>query len=201
MPRLKPEEYRAWKVGGRTVGYVRSGVYYIDRTVAGRRVRASTGCVTREAAADEYRRFELNPAAFVSRGLRKAVGPTDPARVEQLRLNHLARSYRLAPTDYDRLLVEQEGVCAICARVPGRLEVDHDHGTGAIRGLLCGPCNRGIGALGDSPALLRAAADYLETRRTASTQPLVPNEAGGPKQPEPPTASPDFTWTRPGSNR
>ncbi len=58
------------------------------------------------------------------------------------------------------------GRCAICG-VPaaeadeGVLEVDHCHDTGVVRGLLCGPCNRGIGNLGDSPELLRKATDYL----------------------------------------
>lgn len=44
--------------------------------------------------------------------------------------------------------------CPIC--------VDHDHTTGKVRGLLCHGCNHGIGSLKDDPAMLRAAADYLE---------------------------------------
>jgi hypothetical protein len=42
------------------------------------------------------------------------------------------------------------------------LAVDHSHETGAFRGLLCHSCNRAIGLLGDDPARLRAAAEYLE---------------------------------------
>ncbi|MGK2948022.1 MAG: endonuclease domain-containing protein, partial [Acidimicrobiales bacterium] len=41
------------------------------------------------------------------------------------------------------------------------LVVDHDHRTGAVRGLLCGPCNRAIGLLRDSPVVCRLAAEYL----------------------------------------
>jgi hypothetical protein len=58
----------------------------------------------------------------------------------------------------------QGGVCAIC-RQPRRyrLDVDHDHKTGMVRGLTCRLCNRRIlpGAK-DNPEVLRNAASYLE---------------------------------------
>jgi hypothetical protein len=75
--------------------------------------------------------------------------------------------------DYDRMMVEQNGVCAICrkpesAKGPSGqiklLAIDHDHVTNRVRGLLCQKCNHGIGQLKDDPLLLRAAADYLEKR-------------------------------------
>jgi len=40
--------------------------------------------------------------------------------------------------------------------------VDHDHKTKKVRGLLCFGCNTGIGCLRDNPSRLRSAADYLE---------------------------------------
>jgi hypothetical protein len=43
--------------------------------------------------------------------------------------------------------------------------LDHDHATGKFRGWLCMHCNHGLGKMLDSPALLRAAATYLETTR------------------------------------
>ena len=67
--------------------------------------------------------------------------------------------------DYQRLLTAQGGVCAICGRPPReggrRLDVDHDHRTGAVRGLLDHRCNRGLGYFGDDPRRLEAAARYL----------------------------------------
>ncbi len=61
------------------------------------------------------------------------------------------------------MLAAQGGVCAICKTPPNgvRLSVDHDHKTAAVRGLLCAPCNTGIGMLRDSPMLLAMAEEYL----------------------------------------
>lgn len=54
--------------------------------------------------------------------------------------------------------------CEACGRfgVEGRrLALDHDHKTGEFRGWLCGPCNRGLGLLGDSIAGVEALHAYL----------------------------------------
>lgn len=65
--------------------------------------------------------------------------------------------------DLRELYHKQGGRCAICQR-KRKLDIDHDHDTDEVRGLLCGPCNRGVGLLGDTPDMLRAAARYLEGR-------------------------------------
>jgi hypothetical protein len=76
-----------------------------------------------------------------------------------------AKRYGITPDEYTRLFAEQNGVCAICRRPCKRygdvLPVDHDHGTGRIRGLLCENCNHGLGKFKDDPDLLIAAAAYL----------------------------------------
>lgn len=60
------------------------------------------------------------------------------------------------------MLAAQDGVCAICKQTPeGQWNIDHCHDTGAVRGLLCSPCNIGIGQLGDDPERVRAALEYL----------------------------------------
>lgn len=67
---------------------------------------------------------------------------------------------------YDAKFKEQKGTCAVCGvKVLGKnLDADHEHVEPPIpRGLLCNNCNRGIGHLKDSPALLRKAADYIES--------------------------------------
>lgn len=66
----------------------------------------------------------------------------------------------------DAMVRAQSGRCAVCTDpfVGGTFAVDHCHTTGEVRGLLCNNCNNGLGRFLDSPALLRAAAEYLETR-------------------------------------
>lgn len=77
------------------------------------------------------------------------------------------KQYGLTEAKFDELLAEQNGGCAVCGSETsnGRgehLHVDHDHETGVVRGILCHDCNTGLGKFKDNPALLRAAADYLE---------------------------------------
>lgn len=57
----------------------------------------------------------------------------------------------------------KNGLCEICARV-GPLDMDHCHETGMPRGWLCRRCNMGIGQLGESPAVLQKAIEYLQAR-------------------------------------
>ena len=74
---------------------------------------------------------------------------------------HLMRRYGIGADEFDELVRKQGGVCAICGR-PDPEHVDHDHDTGAVRGILCFNCNGGLGQFRDSVDALRAAADYLE---------------------------------------
>lgn len=90
--------------------------------------------------------------------------------------------YGVTPEGYRDLYVAQHGCCYICRKAVGknpddpkgkggrRLGIDHNHTTGAVRGLLCtggGPgskvpsCNWIIGVL--TPEALRRAVEYVET--------------------------------------
>jgi len=88
--------------------------------------------------------------------------------------NYNLGRYGITTAEYDAILVSQGGGCACCGakanRNGKRLFVDHDHKTGAVRGVLCHKCNAGIGALGDDLAGLRRAVAYL--KRTAQPAPV-----------------------------
>lgn len=73
--------------------------------------------------------------------------------------------YGVTPEQWQAAWDAQGGRCAICRRglVPGKgTHADHDHVTGRFRGILDDDCNLGLGKFRDDPALLRAAAAYLE---------------------------------------
>jgi recombination endonuclease VII len=76
--------------------------------------------------------------------------------------------FGLSAGEYDRMLLSQEGVCAICQEPPGchPLHVDHCHATGRVRGLLCRGCNHGLGNFKDDIMRLAKAMKYLTTERT-----------------------------------
>lgn len=84
---------------------------------------------------------------------------------ERVRARDLAK-YGLTPAEYDRILATQGGGCACCGSKKNksgrRMFVDHDHSTGAVRGLLCHHCNAGIGHLGDTLEGVKRAVAYLE---------------------------------------
>lgn len=86
--------------------------------------------------------------------------------------NVLRKRYGITLEDFERMLLEQNGVCAICRspesvvhRKSGKvqpLSVDHCHRTGKVRGLLCVRCNHTLGRCNDDPVMLRRAVEYLE---------------------------------------
>lgn len=87
------------------------------------------------------------------------------------RRSHLKKKYGITPDEFDQMLKAQGGLCAICCGDPGdargyRPHVDHCHSTGVVRGILCGRCNKGLGALRDDPNVLMRAYHYLTNNRT-----------------------------------
>lgn len=85
--------------------------------------------------------------------------------------------YGITLGDYDAMLREQNGRCAICfSPQPSgvSLYIDHCHDTGAVRGLLCRPCNSGIGFLQDDVNRMKSAIRYLENHHESTPAPQLP---------------------------
>lgn len=97
-----------------------------------------------------------------------------------------SRKYRygISRERFESLLAYQNNKCAICGseysfiagRRKGALAVDHDHATGAIRGLLCVSCNRAVGYLGDYEDGVQRALDYLRNPPAANVPEPQPSE-------------------------
>lgn len=93
-------------------------------------------------------------------------------RLPHVKWKQRERETGFSQTLFDDTLALQNGLCPICHRAllsltPYRkgwspLHADHDHATHKPRGILCQDCNTGLGWFRDNPALLRAAATYLE---------------------------------------
>ncbi len=97
--------------------------------------------------------------------------------LEKARAEHLKRVYGLTIEAYEKMLVDQNGLCAWCGRSETRragrkkrsenvpmLHVDHCHTTGRVRGLLCSACNQALGLLGEDPHRIEALLHYVEER-------------------------------------
>lgn len=73
---------------------------------------------------------------------------------------HLTRRYGIGAPEVDAMIAAQGGRCPICGRTDPE-QVDHDHATGKVRGILCFNCNGGLGQFRDDVDSLLMAADYL----------------------------------------
>lgn len=86
--------------------------------------------------------------------------------------SQMRTKYGLTMELFREMLETQGHRCPICGndiaeQAGGNMAatacVDHCHKTGKVRGLLCGPCNVGLGSLGDCPSRLESGARYLRS--------------------------------------
>jgi hypothetical protein len=122
-------------------------------------------CCRARAESWQDRNPDKVKAIWVARRSRvtEADKPIMRHRVRDATLKH---KYGIRHSDYERMLAEQGGVCAICGTTAADsrkkyLCVDHCHKTGRVRGLLCTKCNVAIGNADDSPERLRSMISYL----------------------------------------
>lgn len=98
----------------------------------------------------------------------------NPVPKEVQRERNLKKSFGITLAEYNSILEEQGGVCAICgvdACATGRnFAVDHCHATGKIRGLLCQFCNTALGQFRDDKQILLNAVKYLERNEDGNSE-------------------------------
>ena len=83
------------------------------------------------------------------------------------RNSRLKRTYGITSEQYDHMIDEQGGLCAICKSDSpntkhGKWHIDHNHETGNIRGLLCHNCNVSLGLVKDDASILLSMVAYLQ---------------------------------------
>lgn len=122
----------------------------------------------------EYYQANLESQRTKGREKARAARAADPEGVAQRAYaSRVKGKYGITIDAVNEMWADQGGRCAICgapeppfAERHQRLHVDHDHQTGVVRGLLCSPCNQGLGYFSDDPDRLEEAAQYL--RRPAA---------------------------------
>ncbi len=96
---------------------------------------------------------------------RKSAGSYYHRNPDKVRFRNLLKKYGLSASEYAAMLESHAGKCGSCGSesAGGRwnvFNVDHDHETGAPRGLLCLGCNTGAW-ITDDPDLLAKKILYL----------------------------------------
>jgi hypothetical protein len=68
---------------------------------------------------------------------------------------------KITMDDYNQMLNGQNHKCGICHTTMDVPRIDHNHSTGYIRMLLCGPCNTMLGMAKENVITLQNAINYL----------------------------------------
>ncbi len=129
-----------------------------------------------EQAKEKYKRFnERHPEYWKKKYLQNKEHHirktrewqlSHPEKRKEIQERYRQKKYGISDEDLNRLTQKQNGVCVICnqQQIRGKkLDIDHDHKTGRVRGLLCRKCNTALGSFKDSPEVLRSAIAYLSS--------------------------------------
>jgi len=88
--------------------------------------------------------------------------PEGREKLRRYALHHSLARRGITPDEFKQRLAKG---CEICGAAIGLVRqdyaVDHDHATNQTRGILCPPCNKGLGGFRDRIDLLRKAEEYL----------------------------------------
>jgi len=120
--------------------------------------RAGMPCALKKGHAAQHRSAETLEKKRTGARQKNAKNP------DRQRGANLKHAYNITLEEYNLILEQQGGKCAMCGRKPNgvRLHVDHDHSTRVVRGLLCWSCNRLLPNRKGLIVLFVAATQYLK---------------------------------------
>jgi Recombination endonuclease VII len=127
---------------------------------------------------EDRRRYNRERYAVKGKEIYKKQRQWAHANPEKVRLSaykyKLKVLYGMTWDDWQRLFESQGSCCAICKETNphGGWALDHNHQTNQVRAVLCLSCNTTLGHMKENPALLRAAAAYLEKHAGDTCQSL-----------------------------
>jgi hypothetical protein len=124
---------------------------------------------------DKIKRWRLRNPEKVKESGKKWRDENREYNIGRQRAYQLKSKYNMTEDDYNIMYTAQEGRCAICSTdtPTGKWKVfaiDHCHESGKIRGLLCNECNRGMGLLKDSVAIVKATLQYLLSHKKETAE-------------------------------
>lgn len=106
---------------------------------------------------EESRKANYTEARFIADRRRwKAKNASETNKDYRLKLY-----YGITFSQYQDMIKEQNNKCKICSKELIKPHVDHDHGTGKVRSILCSSCNTMLGLAGDDIEILKNAIKYL----------------------------------------
>jgi hypothetical protein len=119
-------------------------------------------------AAEYHRQYRDKNRARIYANI-KAFHAANPGKNQEYsRRSKLKAKYGLSEADIQRMLAEQGEKCPICHGTepgPHGWVVDHCHGSGRVRAMLCDLCNSGLGFFKDKPDVMERAAEYLRAHK------------------------------------
>ena len=92
------------------------------------------------------------------------------AHPEGHKANSLKYAYGATLEEYNKLMRRAKNKCEVCEKRSGKLRqqklnLDHNHATKKLRGILCGSCNRGLGYFKDNIILLHENDQIFKIKR------------------------------------
>ena len=129
--------------------------------------------------------YDKNRTLYLLRAMKQRAQPGHKEHIAPIKRHSMLKTrYGITDNDYHAMLAKQGGGCAICKTIfpnNGRgnayFDVDHNHSTGKVRGLLCRDCNVTVGVIEKKTEKIKLIYEYLALH--IEFQPEEPAKAAG----------------------